>query len=67
LLERRSGIPRVILKGRNSAGLEHRLFTSPDTEPGAIPITVMRHPAAQATAAAIPSPDHGSVPANWAY
>ncbi|MEU4955234.1 hypothetical protein [Streptomyces lavendulae] len=47
--------------------MEHRLFTSPDTEPGAIPITVMRHPAAQATAAAIPSPDHGSVPANWAY
>ncbi|WP_328765373.1 MULTISPECIES: hypothetical protein [unclassified Streptomyces] len=44
-----------------------RLVYAPPTEPGAIPITVMRHPAAQATAAAIPSPDHGPVPATWAH
>ncbi|MFE6270479.1 hypothetical protein ACFVQ9_17055 [Streptomyces goshikiensis] len=44
-----------------------RLVYAPPTGPGAIPITVMRHPAAQATAAAIPSPDHGSVPATWAH
>lgn len=44
-----------------------RLIYAPPTEPGAIPITVMRHPAAQATAADMPSPDHGSVPATWAH
>ncbi|MET9694273.1 hypothetical protein ABZY81_38640 [Streptomyces sp. NPDC006514] len=43
-----------------------RLVYAPPTEPGAIPITVMRHPAAQATAASIPSPDHGTVSATWA-
>ncbi|MFE3865679.1 hypothetical protein ACFXPT_35430 [Streptomyces goshikiensis] len=35
--------------------------------PGVIPITVVRHPAAQATAAAMPSPYHRSVPAIWAH
>jgi len=49
----------------NSAGLEHRLFTSPPTEPGAVPITSMRHPAAPATTAGLPNPDHGA-PATWA-
>lgn len=44
-----------------------RLVYAPPAEPGAIPITVMRHPAAQATTAAIPSPDHGSVAATWAH
>ncbi|WP_327301913.1 hypothetical protein [Streptomyces goshikiensis] len=43
-----------------------RLLYAPPTEPGAIPITVMRHPVAQVAAAAIPSPDNGSVPATWA-
>ncbi|WP_086796501.1 hypothetical protein [Streptomyces caniscabiei] len=44
-----------------------RLIYAPATEPGAIPITVMRHPAARSTASAIPSPDHGAVPATWAF
>ncbi|MEV5242610.1 hypothetical protein AB0K89_26410 [Streptomyces cinnamoneus] len=43
-----------------------RLVYAPPTEPGAIPITVMLHPAAYAAAAAIPSPDHGTLPATWA-
>ncbi|MFD9045138.1 hypothetical protein ACFVZA_13430 [Streptomyces bottropensis] len=42
-----------------------RMVWAPDTEPGAVPITVMRHPAASATAADIPNPDAGS-PATWA-
>lgn len=49
----------------NSAGLEHRLFPSPPTEPGAVPVTAMRHPAALATAAGLPDPDQGA-PATWA-
>lgn len=55
-----------LLARLNSAGLEHRLFTSPASEPGAVPITAMRHPAAPAAAATIPNPDHGTVPATWA-
>jgi len=43
-----------------------RLIYAPPTEPGAIPITVMRHPAALSTAAAIPVPEYGPVPATWA-
>ncbi|MFE7653621.1 hypothetical protein ACFU6M_12020 [Streptomyces bottropensis] len=42
-----------------------RTVWAPDTEPGAVPITVMRHPAASATTADIPNPDAGS-PATWA-
>ena len=34
-------------------------------EPGAIPITAMRHPAAPAAAASVPNPDEGA-PATWA-
>ncbi|MEU2873010.1 hypothetical protein ABZ769_28065 [Streptomyces olivoreticuli] len=34
-------------------------------EPGAAPITAMRHPAAPATAAGLPNPDEGA-PATWA-
>ncbi|MFG3517556.1 hypothetical protein [Streptomyces bobili] len=40
-----------------------RLVWVPSTEPGAVPITVMRHPAA--TAAGLPDLDHGA-PATWA-
>lgn len=43
-----------------------RLVWAPETEPGAVPITAMRHPAAPGTAASLPSPDHGAVPATWA-
>jgi hypothetical protein len=39
------------------------MLWAPATEPGAVPITVMRHPAAPA--AGIPNPDEGA-PANWA-
>nr|AAO50118.1 hypothetical protein [Streptomyces violaceoruber] len=42
-----------------------RLIWAPSTEPGAIPITAMRHPAAPAAAASIPNPDEGP-PATWA-
>ncbi len=35
------------------------------TEPGAVPITAMRHPAASVTAAGIPDPEHDA-PAAWA-
>jgi hypothetical protein len=42
-----------------------RMVWAPPTEPGAIPVTAMRHPAAP-SAAAIPTPDHGSVPVTWA-
>lgn len=42
-----------------------RMVWAPSTEPGAIPITAMRHPAAPATAAGLPDPDHGE-PAAWA-
>ncbi|MDX3068749.1 hypothetical protein PV518_42525 [Streptomyces sp. ND04-05B] len=38
---------------------------APDTEPGAVPLTTMRHPAASATATDILNPDAGS-PATWA-
>ncbi|MFD3547060.1 hypothetical protein ACFWUW_15875 [Streptomyces sp. NPDC058655] len=34
--------------------------------PGATPTTVVRHPAAQAGATAIPSPDESPVPTAWA-
>ncbi|GAA1923880.1 hypothetical protein [Streptantibioticus ferralitis] len=43
-----------------------RLVWAPPTEPGAIPVTAMRHPAARAAAATIPNPDHGQVPATFA-
>lgn len=42
-----------------------RLVWAPATEPGAVPITAMRHPAAPATAAGLPNPDEGA-PATWA-
>ncbi|MFD7532261.1 hypothetical protein ACFV8E_32480 [Streptomyces sp. NPDC059849] len=42
-----------------------RMIWSPSTEPGAIPITALRHPAALVTAASIPNPDEGA-PATWA-
>ncbi|MEU2834981.1 hypothetical protein ABZ667_41210 [Streptomyces lavendulae] len=38
---------------------------TPDTEPGAVPVTALRHPAALAPAAFIPNPDEGA-PATWA-
>ncbi|MGV4986743.1 hypothetical protein ACVB8X_12950 [Streptomyces sp. NRAIS4] len=38
---------------------------APSTEPGAVPVTAMRHPAAPTTAAGIPNPDKGA-PATWA-
>ncbi|MEU6353177.1 hypothetical protein ABZ896_28275 [Streptomyces sp. NPDC047072] len=42
-----------------------RLIWSPPTEPGAVPVTAMRHPAAPATATGLPNPDQGA-PAVWA-
>ncbi|MDX3132199.1 hypothetical protein PV367_20920 [Streptomyces europaeiscabiei] len=42
-----------------------RLVWASPTEPGAIPITVMRHPAARAAATTIPNPDQGEL-AIWA-
>ncbi|MFD9486734.1 hypothetical protein [Streptomyces sp. NPDC059991] len=38
---------------------------APATEPGAVPVTAMRHPAALAIAAGLPNPDEGA-PASWA-
>lgn len=38
---------------------------APHTEPGAVPVTVMRHPAAAVTVAGIPNPDRGKF-ATWA-
>lgn len=42
-----------------------RLIWAPPTEPGALPVTIMRHPAAAVTAVGIPNPDEGA-PATWA-
>ncbi|MFB7171678.1 hypothetical protein ACFCYM_12750 [Streptomyces sp. NPDC056254] len=42
-----------------------RMVWAPDTEPGAVPVTALRHPAALAAAAGIPNPDEGA-PATWA-
>ncbi|MFF3932848.1 hypothetical protein [Streptomyces hirsutus] len=42
-----------------------RMVWVPSTEPGAVSITVMRHPAAPTTAAGILNPDEGG-PAAWA-
>lgn len=42
-----------------------RMIWSPSAEPGAIPITALRHPAALMAAAGIPNPDEGA-PATWA-
>ncbi|MFI1568382.1 hypothetical protein ACH4ZX_36090 [Streptomyces sp. NPDC020490] len=42
-----------------------RMVWAPATEPGTIPITALRHPAAPVTAAGIPDPDAGA-PATWA-
>jgi hypothetical protein len=42
-----------------------RMVYVPPTEAGAVPVTVMRHPAAPPSAA-IPTPDHGALPATWA-
>jgi hypothetical protein len=43
-----------------------RLIYAPPTEPGAVPVTVMRHPAAPPTASDIPNPDHDAASAVWA-
>ncbi|OIJ95436.1 hypothetical protein [Streptomyces colonosanans] len=43
-----------------------RMVWAPPTEPGAVPVTALRHPAAPATAAGIPNPDHEAMPATWA-
>ncbi|MEU3550650.1 hypothetical protein [Streptomyces longwoodensis] len=42
-----------------------RMVWAPADEPGAVPITAMRHPAAPAAAACIPNPDERA-PATWA-
>ncbi|MEV5982858.1 hypothetical protein [Streptomyces sp. NPDC052114] len=42
-----------------------RMVWAPSTEPGVVPITAMRHPAALVTAASIPDPDQGAS-ATWA-
>ncbi|KIE24757.1 hypothetical protein LK08_23070 [Streptomyces sp. MUSC 125] len=43
-----------------------RVVWTPATEPGAVPVTAMRHPAAPAATASIPNPDEEGVPATWA-
>lgn len=43
-----------------------RMVWAPATEPGAVPITALRHPAAAVTAAVIPNPDEDGTPATWA-
>ena len=43
-----------------------RMIWAPPTEPGAVPVTAMRHPAAPATATSIPNPDEEGAPATWA-
>ncbi|MEU4800217.1 hypothetical protein [Streptomyces sp. NPDC023327] len=42
-----------------------RMVWAPAAEPGAVPITALRHPAARTTAAGIPNPDEGA-PVTWA-
>ncbi|MFJ9634745.1 hypothetical protein ACIRU8_44360 [Streptomyces sp. NPDC101175] len=42
-----------------------RMVWAPSTAPGAVPVTVLRHPAAAVAAAGIPNPDDGA-PATWA-
>ncbi|MFI8164092.1 hypothetical protein ACIF6I_33420 [Streptomyces microflavus] len=42
-----------------------RMVWAPATEPGAVPITALRHPAAPAAAAGLPNPEEGA-PAIWA-
>ncbi|WP_234327945.1 hypothetical protein [Streptomyces sp. NRRL F-2664] len=42
-----------------------RMVWAPDTEPGTVPVTALRHPAALAAAAGIPNPDEGA-PTTWA-
>ncbi|MFJ4865982.1 hypothetical protein [Streptomyces sp. NPDC088748] len=42
-----------------------RMVWAPASEPGAVPITALRHPAATVKAASIPNPDEGA-PATWA-
>ncbi|WP_308013521.1 hypothetical protein [Streptomyces beigongshangae] len=42
-----------------------RMVWAPTTEPGAVPVTAMRHPVALVTAAGIPNLDEGA-PAIWA-
>lgn len=42
-----------------------RMVWAPADEPGAVPVTALRHPAALAKAAGIPNPDEGT-PATWA-
>lgn len=44
-----------------------RLIYASPAEPGAVPVTVMRHPASRPADTAIPTPDHGPVPASWAH
>ncbi|MGW0335493.1 hypothetical protein ACWD0J_27085 [Streptomyces sp. NPDC003011] len=43
-----------------------RLVYAPPTEPGAVPVTALRHPAARPADADIPFPGHGPVPAAFA-
>ncbi|MFD3665769.1 hypothetical protein ACFWVF_35055 [Streptomyces sp. NPDC058659] len=43
-----------------------RMVWAAADEPGAVPITALRHPAAAVTAAGIPSPDEDGAPATWA-
>ncbi|MFI2241134.1 hypothetical protein [Streptomyces chrestomyceticus] len=42
-----------------------RMAWAPSAEPGAVPVTALRHPAAAVTVAGIPNPDEGA-PATWA-
>ena len=43
-----------------------RLVYAPPTEPGAVPVTALRNPAAHPADDGVPFPDHGPVPAAFA-
>lgn len=43
-----------------------RLVYAPPTEPGAVPVTALRNPAAQPDGTEVPFPGHGPVPAAFA-
>ncbi|MFE2838574.1 hypothetical protein [Streptomyces mirabilis] len=46
--------------------MRYRPFASTSNEPGAIPISAMRHPAAPPAAIGIPNPDDDTASAIWA-
>ncbi|MER8233147.1 hypothetical protein [Streptomyces sp. NPDC094049] len=47
-------------------GTSHPVWTRPD-DPGALPVTAMRHPAAPTTEACLPDPDRDGQTATWTH